>query len=109
MDSEYIARLDEVLKKAQSDEYGKDQAFSEFRAVLIEGLVAEPFCLSRDGAAAWMLCEMWLNPEEGVVKGGGGYEHLDFRPLNQRRVRLFQQYGLPLTRFAGMSLEPAAV
>ena len=89
MDNEYIVRLDEVLKKAQSDGYGKDQAFSEFRAVLIEWLAGEPFGLSRDGAAAWMLCEIWMDPEEGLIKGGGGYEHLDFRPLNQKRAVCF--------------------
>ena len=91
MDAVNLARLEEVLKRARSTGYDKDQAFDEFRAVLIEWVAGEPLGLPMDGDVAWMLCEIWMDPKEGLIKGGDGYEHLDLDMcLNDETVNQFK-------------------
>ena len=103
MDTVNAARIEEVLKRAQLNGNDKNHAFDEFQAVLIEWMAGEPLGLLMDGDAAWMLFEIWMDPEEGLIKGGDGYEHFDFGTLNQMRARLFQQYNMPLKKKGRLS------
>ena len=94
------ARLDRVLREARTEGHDQKRAFAEFRAVLEEWLQNGPLNVSEGNPLAGKLCDMFMDPDEGPVTGGEGIEHLNFAVLNRMRRRLFEQYGLPLTRFA---------
>ena len=91
MEPEAVAKFHEVLENAKFNGWDERRAFGEFRACLTSWLTGSPFYLG--GMTLRVICEMLLNPREGPLQGGYGFEHLDFREFNRVRDRLFEAYG----------------
>ena len=87
-----MTKFHEVLENAKLNGWDERRAFGEFRDCLTGWLAGSPLYLG--GETLRVICEMLLNPQEGPLQGGYGFEHLDFREFNRARDRLFGAYGV---------------
>ena len=76
------------------------RASSYLKSAVIQHLKGGCMDLPAASAALEFVCDIFLDHEEGPVRGGWNHEHLDYSPLNEARVHLYRVYGLPLKRFS---------
>ena len=68
-------RFETVEENAKLNGWDERGGFAEFRACLVGWLTGSPLHLEAKGAPLRVMCEMLLDPEEGPLMGGYGYEH----------------------------------
>ena len=102
MEPEEVARFDAVVNDARLNGWDERRGFDEFRACLADWLTGSPLHLHANGVLLRILCETLLDPEAGPLKGGYGFEYLDFTGFNRARGRLFELYNIPAPRFSAL-------
>ena len=102
MEREAVARFHAVVNDARLNGWDERRGFGEFRVCLVDWLTNGPMELGRGGALLRILCETLLDPESGPLRGGHGFENLDFKGFNRARARLFDLYKIPAPRFSAL-------
>ena len=82
MEREEVARFDAVVNDSRLNGWDERRGFGEFRVCLADCLTGDPFHLDANGALLRILCDTLLDPEAGPLKGGHGFEYLDFKGFN---------------------------
>ena len=103
MDREDIQRFEAILEDAKREGWDYVRTWNEFKVLIIQWLIRPPFNLHRDGIEVELVSDLMMDPEEGLIRGGIGYEHLNFRALNEVRAKLYKHYHQPLDRFGTLA------
>ena len=102
MEREEVARFDAIVNGARLNGWDERRGFGEFMACLADWLTDGPMHLNANEVLLRILCETLLDPKAGPLKGGHGFEYLDFTGFNRARGRLFELYNIPAPRFSAL-------